>query len=133
MFQLSDFDLWVRMAAVGELFIVPEKMTYMRIVGGKNISGPIPAGGRRSCIELLEILKRYLKNPVFKRLPDVFADIMTTSDKKDITILASLAQHAWKLSPTHILFANQIISDIITDSKKRAQLIKLFGTDIMVL
>lgn len=40
--QISDFDLWIRLAAIGNFHILDEKLTLMRIVSGKkvNISEP---------------------------------------------------------------------------------------------
>lgn len=38
--QLSDFDLWVRLAAIGDFHIINEKLTRMRIVGGRTADHP---------------------------------------------------------------------------------------------
>ena len=130
--QLSDFDLWIRMAAVGEFEIINEKLTNMRIVGEKNISKPNPTSHRRSNNELLDVLMRFIKEPVIKRLPDIFPEFANNIKKKNnINLLGCIAQYSWTLSPIHILFANQIISEILIDRSKREELYNIFGEEII--
>ena len=35
--QLGDFDLWIRLAALGEFFVLPEQLTEIRIIEGTNL------------------------------------------------------------------------------------------------
>jgi glycosyltransferase involved in cell wall biosynthesis len=75
--QLSDFDLWVRLAAIGDFHIINEKLTRFRIVGGKkenkvdaevpvyrsriNLSGPIPhLAGRILPAPLKALIKKVI-------------------------------------------------------------------------
>jgi glycosyltransferase involved in cell wall biosynthesis len=129
--QLSDFDLWVRMAAIGDLHIISDPLTSMRIVGDKNISGPIPSGMRRSCMESLDVLNRFREKPLLKRFRDVFPDVITPDMKSDVIMLAALARYSWHLSSPHILFGNQIISDLLVSNADREKLVRYFGTSII--
>ncbi|WP_204307314.1 hypothetical protein, partial [Enterobacter hormaechei] len=70
--QLSDFDLWVRLTAMGEIAILPEALCDIRIVEGRNLSGPSPATGRRTQIELASVLENFALRPLLDRLPDIF-------------------------------------------------------------
>ena len=40
--QLGDFDLWIRLAALGEFFVLPEQLTKIRIIEGTNLPSTVP-------------------------------------------------------------------------------------------
>lgn len=128
--QLGDFDLWIRLAALGEFYIIKEKLTQMR-VSDTNLSKPSPASKRRSVMEHIDVLERYKEDIVFRKIDKIFADIMSHSDASDIAKLGALAIHAWKLSPAHIIFANRIIAEIMKDKAKKQKLIDIFGIEII--
>ena len=60
--QLGDFDLWIRLAALGEFFVLPEQLTKIRIIEGTNLSRPSLPGQRRSQIEHATVLERYTRH-----------------------------------------------------------------------
>ncbi len=129
--NLSDLDLWVRLAAIGEFHIVPDELTEMRIVYGKNISAPTGEAIRRSAMEFLEILQRYTKRPIIHQLKNIFPDIYPKEVRSEVGLLGGLARYAWEKNPAHVMFANSIIASLIEDDKKREELISLYGTGII--
>ena len=130
LFQLSDFDLWVRLASVGDIHIINEKLTSMRIAGNKNFSAPKSITTRRSMIEYLDVLGRYKEQPVLSSVKEAFADVIKNTDS-EIGVLGDLALYAWGLSPLHIMFGNNIISEILEDESKREEMIGIYGTKII--
>jgi len=129
--NLGDFDLWVRLAALGGFHIIDEKLTRMRICGNKNLSAPTPDNVRRTKNEKLQVLHRYLEAPVFERVGEIFSDIIPPGNKSDISVLGNLAFYAWRLSPIHAGFGNMIIEKILVDEKKREAMVETFGTKII--
>ncbi len=129
--QLSDFDLWIRLAAVGEFYILDEPLTAMRIVPKKNLSAPSYFSQRRSEMELMEVLERYIGWPVFPKVPEIFSDVLDPKNKSPVGILGGLAMYAWQLSPFHILLGNKIISSILKNDSQREKLVHLYGVKII--
>lgn len=129
--NLSDFDLWVRLASLGEFYIIQEELTCMRIIGKNNLSIPSPKNSRRASNELIEILDRYIETPVYEKLPEIFIDIIPSHSQSEIAILGNLAIYAWGLSPAHIYFGNKIIGSIMNDKIKREELVSIFGVNII--
>jgi hypothetical protein len=72
-FQLPDLDLWVRVATVAELKVLPEVLTrYRAHSNGGNVSGPSEANENRRLGELTEILCRYGQRPILDDLARIF-------------------------------------------------------------
>jgi glycosyltransferase involved in cell wall biosynthesis len=129
--QLSDFDLWVRLAAVGEFQILEEKLTAMRIVGERNVSNSSSPNFRRFAAEYAEVLERFSKSPAVEKIPEAFGDILPKGEKTKNIALAALAKYAWTLSPSHVMFANKIMSDIMKNDEAQKEVVKIFGTEII--
>lgn len=73
--QCSDWDLWVQIAAVAGLHILPEPFTVMRVHRhGRNLSTPTVASSNRSHREAIEILRRYGRSPILGQIDCIFAD-----------------------------------------------------------
>lgn len=131
LFQLGDLDLWIRLAALGEFHIIEKKFTQMRIVKNKNMSRPSLTTSQRTAMERIDVFERYKENIILDKIDRIFIDIMPNSNNSEVAKLGTLALHAWKLSPAHILFANKIITEIIKDKEKKEELISIFGIKII--
>lgn len=129
--QLSDLDLWVRLAAEGEIHIINEGLTSMRILKGKNLSEPSAPSHRRFVAEYMEILEYYSKKPILNRLKEIFESEIPQNATTDIQILGALSKHAWTLSPIHFIFANKLLGKILNDPMKRKELVEFYGTEII--
>lgn len=123
-------DLWVRLAAIGEFYVIPEKLTLMRIIKNKNYSRPSPEAINMSKMELIDVYDNYARKPILDKLPDIFDNVIEKG-KSEVYNLGKLALYSWKLSAPHILFANKIIAKIINDNQKREKLISYFGSEII--
>lgn len=131
MVQMADYDLWVRLAGLGQLHIIDEPLTKMRIVKGVNFSRPIKQVYLRSAMEYVDILNRYTQWPVNKYLDLIFPEIMPKNNRSMNIKYASLAKFAWSLnSPHHSLFADQLIARLLNDPKSNKEILEYFGADL---
>ena len=129
--QLSDLDLWVRLAAVGSLYIHNKRYTKMRM-SKKNLSYPTPEAHRRSSLELTEILKRYLELPVVNHTPQVFQGAFPKGVKPLPILKVGLAYYCLKRSsPAHRRFADFVLAGIIDDPKICQQATSVFGSEMV--
>lgn len=130
--QLSDLDMWVRMAARSEFFVVPEELTRMRIGGQRNLSAPSPERMLRSTFELAEILERYVASPIVDRLPHIFPESGFKAADPRVLNVALLAHAASrKESVAHRLFADRVLARLIDDPAAFKLLVDVFGTQVI--
>lgn len=129
--QLADLDLWIRLATAGGFHIIEEKLTCMR-VSDKNLSAPgNPMVSCRTKIEMAEVLENYLEPAVMKRLHEIFFNEARHCLWSETAAIGVLALHSWKLSASHILFANKIISKLLAAQDKREELAKIYGAKFL--
>lgn len=129
--QLSDLDLWVRLAALGDFKIYKTKYTKMR-VSKNNLSYPSPQAVKRSNWEFTEVLKRYLKAPLIDNVPSVFEDEAANQPDEIAVKLVTLANHAISVgTPAHRRFADFTLAKILDDPKLRQSGTKVFGRQII--
>jgi hypothetical protein len=145
--QLSDFDLCVRLAAVGGLHIVGDALTRMRIISPDaagdtaadsragtrpNLSMPNPCSHNRSTIEFAEILGRYVTPSMISLLPAIFPDRIPEVSQPDHLWKCGLARHAWALgSPAHYLFADRVVAGILERDDTRRDAVNAFGAELV--
>jgi len=130
--QLSDFDMWIRLAGIGELHIINESLTRMRIVsdasGGRNLSAPDPKGSNRTRLEWARVLENFVQPPILNLLPIVFHDVAPDIGHSPPVLQAWLARHAWSLgSACHALAADRIMEAVLEDEAARAEVTRVFG------
>lgn len=130
--QLSDLDLWVRLAAIGGFHILNSPLTRMRIIPDMNLSRPAPANIRRIQIEYGEVLWRYTENPVRNQVSRAFRDVIPKQARSLPTQLAGLALHALRLGDSiHRMFADRLLSHLLDDNDVRDEVITIYGTQIV--
>ncbi|MHB8778793.1 MAG: glycosyltransferase family 2 protein [Anaerolineales bacterium] len=148
--QLSDFDLWVRLAAFGDFHIIEKKLTYFRDTMGRkknltdalgnntttadngNLSGPYTSSQNRGVLEYADLLENYTNAPIFKMLPQIFPDIMPVEPVLQTTQLVQLAKHAWSLNTVyHSMFADSLMARIVDDESTRKEATDIFGAEIV--
>lgn len=129
--QLGDFDLWVRLAAVGEFQVLSEPLTEMRLVGNQNLSRPSPAASCRSGLELAEVLNRFVEKPVVQRLGEIFPRLFKKESALTLAKIVELVLYAAEKSPSHLIFADRILSSLLDNPLKREQLLEIFGSKIV--
>lgn len=123
---LSDYDLWIQLAARGELHIVDEPLTRIRIVRGKNLSRPGFRNHNRSRIETAYVLQRYAEPVLLERFAEIFpewSDLDTEGARK-----VCLAEAAKRHRMGAELFAETLVAQVMEDPVQRAQAVEKFGT-----
>jgi hypothetical protein len=84
LFQVSDWDLWVQIAAVADLYVIADPLTMVRIGnGGRNLSAPSAGAHNRATHETLEILRRYARPPILGQINQIFGDEMEPATAAD--------------------------------------------------
>jgi glycosyltransferase involved in cell wall biosynthesis len=124
--QLGDFDLWVRLAALGAFRLLPDALTRLRIVADSNLSAPRPTTARRSQQELAVVLERYLETPILALFERIFADISdarTVGGRKVV-----IAERALGLGGAGAAFADRAIAGVLDDPRQRAEAVAEHGT-----
>lgn len=127
--QLSDLDLWIRLAIIGNLYVIEEPLTKMRIVKGQNLSRPSQATRRRSHVEFSEVLTRYLDPTFLERFEEVFPEWSKCQEKG--AQKAALALHNLGKRGGRTLFADRTISSILDNQSERDHALAVHGSDIM--
>lgn len=131
MVQMADYDLWVRLAGLGQFHIINETLTKMRIVKGINFSRPRKEVILRSAMENVDILNRYTQWPVNQYLSLIFPEIMPKNNKSINIQCAALVRFAWGLNTSqHSLFADQLIARLLNNPRASQEVLKYFGADL---
>ena len=127
--QLSDFDLWIRLAAIGDITILPGALCDIRIVEGQNLSRPSPAGMRRTQIELASVLERFAAPPLLDRVPGIFPEMRfaTTPGARKVALALR-----WRSSGGGFaLFADRMIAQVLEHAGERAEAVEAHGADFI--
>lgn len=123
--QLGDFDLWIRLAALGRFRLLPDALTRMRIVANANLSAPNPRAMRRSQLEHAIVLERYLEQPLLDMFDNVFGDISKASSAGARKV--ALAQRALVQGSVGVSFADRAIAGVLDNPLERADAVAEHG------
>jgi glycosyltransferase involved in cell wall biosynthesis len=131
LFHTSDLDLWVRLAALGHLHVVPRELTAMRVVGERNVSAPTEATLRRSHREFSQVLDRFTEAPVYRRLPEMFPELLNERMRRPVR-LALLARHSWERGDAvHKDFGDRLFARLLRTPGYRERITKRLGTHLV--
>ena len=125
--QLGDYDLWVRLAAFGDLLMVEAPLTRMRHPGGGNFSLPSPGHLRLSTIEHAEVLLRFAEEMLARQLWNIFPETVDRAMVPGEAVLA-LALSVRDRSIAHDLFADHVIAAVLDDAAARSRAVSRYGT-----
>lgn len=126
--QLTDFDMWVRIAKSGNIFVDQEKLTSFRVrENDGNSSTPTRDNEARHRYETMEILKDFSNNLSKDDLKEIFPDCLGLLDTKDfipdfslcmiaLTLKMSRPHQFFALSTIHHLFRQPGLADLIWDN-----------------
>lgn len=99
--QLTDFDMWVRVAKHGNIHVDPEKLISFRVRDNDgNSSTPTPDSSTRHRYELMEILKGFIEDLSKDDLKGIFPDCVDLINTKDYIPEFALSMIALTLKPT---------------------------------
>lgn len=126
--QESDFDLWVRLAAVGEIYVLGEVFTKMRIIEGQNLSQPSATSESIAKMEHAEILERYLAPEIMDRFEEIFPEWSHFQTK--VARQAAMALHHAEAMNGHKIFADRTLATILDDPSDQAHVMEVHGCDL---
>jgi glycosyltransferase involved in cell wall biosynthesis len=129
LWQLPDFDLWVRLCVNFEIRVLPETFSALRwLAGAQNISAPRRDSLLRDAFEFFQILKHYRRlNPAFAR--EVFhEDLEAGNVDTNQPYLLWLAEIATRGNrPGHALFALDTMYEGLAGTEGSNRLVHLAG------
>lgn len=126
--QLSDFDLWIRLAARGTFVQVSAPLTQIRIQS-TNLSRPHRGGMLRAIIELSRVLDRFTEPAQLAFYQEMFPDL--PKHRSSVLRITEVAQHAASLGgPSRLLFADRTLEALFEDSSKRAEITEVIGAQV---
>lgn len=130
--QLSDLDLWIRLAAMSELWVLPEPLSRMRVDGQRNLSAPTQATVSRTCFEMADVLEYYAREPLLDRAHEIFPQMADAAGYplaiRKALIAKMAAQHSAR---SHHLFADRLLSRLIDHPESRQQLVDILGSQVI--
>jgi O-antigen biosynthesis protein len=134
LFQLPDFDMWIRLCLKYEIHVMPKKLVRFRVREyEENVSGNQPEKRIRSMYEFYKTLENYKKIERFDDLVKVFpkAEKYNRGDETDIHF--SLAMIALEEKPFIFteLFGLNILFELISDPIRSANIKRLYNFDYM--
>ena len=126
--QLSDFDLWIRLAARGTFAQISDQLTEIRIQP-TNLSRPHRGGALRANIELGKVLGRFTEPAQLAFYQEVFQDL--PAHRSPVLRIAEIAHHAASLGGAgRLLFADRILETLFEDAAKRAEITNTIGAHV---
>ncbi|MBY4598986.1 glycosyltransferase [bacterium BD-1] len=130
--QLSDHDLWIRLASVAELWVLPEPLSRMRVDGNRNLSAPNRASATRSFFEMADVLEHYVRSPLIERALDIFPELADAAGYPVSIRKALIARTAGQQSQrAHHLFADRVLTKLIDNPQDRQQLVNVLGSKVI--
>jgi glycosyltransferase involved in cell wall biosynthesis len=123
--QLADFDLWIRLAALGGFNVLPDGLTRVRIVGDANLSAPKPANLRRMQLELPVALERFLAPPLLALFKPIFPELPDPGTEGGRKV--ALALRALGRGGAGAAFADRAIAGVLEDPRQRAEAVAAHG------
>jgi hypothetical protein len=127
---LPDFDMWVRLCMKGEIHVMRDELTAIRILNNaRNVSAPRRDSILRDMFEFFQILKHY------KRMPPGFAKEVFAADITANRITTDRPYGLWLADiallgprPAHALFAlDMMFEEAPPDADDHNRLIALVG------
>ncbi|MCX7150233.1 MAG: glycosyltransferase [Rhodocyclales bacterium] len=126
---LSDLDMWIRFAAISELDVMPEPLTFMRVDGDRNLSGPGETKAVRTMFEMVDVLENFARPPLLHRLPTLFPDANLAAKQDPIVNLALFAGYAAANGGlAHRFLADRVLSRLIDDPENRKKIVDACGS-----
>ena len=123
--QLPDYDLWIRLCLISEIFILQEELVKFRVRNREaNASGNRPEVIIRVAYEIAHILNNYLRIPTTDEFFRIFPEAHSRfgSDPDDELIPFYLAMLALdiripQVTPGYTTFAMQTLFDLFGDER----------------
>ncbi|MCX5848707.1 MAG: glycosyltransferase [Deltaproteobacteria bacterium] len=134
LFQLPDFDMWIRLCLKYEIHVMPEKLVRFRVRDNEqNISGNQPEKRIRGMYEFYKTLENYKKIESFNDLLKVFPYAEKYNRGKETDTHFVLAMVALENNPSILtqLFGLDILFELISNPIRSAKIKRLYNFDYM--
>ena len=129
--QLSDMDMWVRIASVGLLEVLPERLTRGRVLGPRNLSAPSPAAANRTLWEHSELLGNFIRPPLSGRLDSLFPEAGIERGDAEPVRQARFALFCMTRGGAHRIFADRVLTELFSHGDTADVLRKVFGPGLI--
>lgn len=119
LFQLSDMDLWMRLASRGDLIMLEQATVRCRILADKrNLSADRPNTRRRNAWEFGRMLNHYVRPPLLAQMPAIFGDRANAAMRHDNPLqrksgFARLCAETATIA--HCFFALHLLEEVVED------------------
>lgn len=115
--QLGDFDLWIRLAFLGQFVYLTEPLTHFRIIPGKNLSTSVDGRGRRTKLEWASILNRFIEEPIMSWFGKIFPELSkfnTVGGRKVVFVATALNNKI----PGAVIFADRTLEQVLDNPQQ---------------
>lgn len=132
LFQLPDFDMWIRLCLKYEIHVMPEKLIRFRVRDNEqNVSGNQPEKQIRGMYEFYKTLENYKKIEKFDDLVKVFPKAEKFNRGNETDMHFALAMIALEEKPFIFtqLFGLDILFELISDPIRCANIKRLYNFD----
>ncbi|RJP95087.1 MAG: glycosyltransferase [Desulfobacteraceae bacterium] len=132
LFQLPDFDMWIRLCLKYEIFILPDQLVRFRVhENEETTSGNKPEKRIRLKYEFYKTLENYKKIESFCDLVKVFptAEKYNRGNETDIQFVLAMVALEEASSASKQLFGLDILLELISNPIRSATIQKLYNFD----
>lgn len=133
LWQIDDFDMWIRLLLKYEIHILPEKLTRFRVRNNEaNVSGNYRSARIRNFYERHRVLDNYKALTNFEDLCKVFPEARKYYREEQTDVLFALGRVALEIStdPFTQLFALNLIQETLVDPIRAASVRSFYDFDI---
>jgi glycosyltransferase involved in cell wall biosynthesis len=129
LFQLYDFDYWIKVCLKHEIYILEEKLVKIRITENNgNVSAPTPVSMVRTFWELSHVLEHFLEIKDVAMFQKIFPDSNKNEKLNKALIPLYIAQLAiQKNTPPYLQFATNTIYSLLRDTSITKDVESRFG------
>lgn len=134
LWQLPDFDMWVRLLLKHEIHVLTERLVKFRaFYSDANTSGDRPDSRIQWYFEFPHVLTHFLTIEAFNELCQIFPEAKEFDRGKDTDLRFALGRTALQIAnlPQSQLFALNVLWDVFADPLRRDQIKKHYQFDIL--
>lgn len=129
LWQLPDFDMWVRLLLRHDIYVLPEKLTKFRVLNSEaNTSGNRPENRMQWAFEFPQVLNHYRSIQSLEELLKVLPEAALFERGSETMVSYALAQTILKLTeiPTAHLFALNLLYEQLNSPVNQIHLRRLY-------
>lgn len=133
LWQIDDFDMWIRLLLKYEIHVLPEKLTRFRVRNNEaNVSGNYRSARIRNFYERHRVLDNYKALRDFEDLCKVFPEARKYYREEKTDVLFALGRVALEIATNTFtqLFAINLIQEALADPARAASIKNFYAFDI---